>query len=263
MKKFYSEQLREIDERKLEAETIYQMAKVRLADAEKLYLKLAEFVDQKNPNEVLLTYLQNIEDKFNQFTKQQQEIYRQRLEDLEKNYLERSLLLEERLQSAIDLEKKSESRESSVVELSEMRKKLIQLTQWSDDLKNTIVSFHPKHSDDISPSAFEKYVGRIYILQGYKVEHIGGTGDQGVDLIAIDDQIRIAVQIKRYDLENRVGVTAVQEVFTGKAIHNCQEAAIVTTSAYTKAALEMAEQLQIRCIDGKAFKEIVQKLQMI
>jgi restriction endonuclease Mrr len=127
-------------------------------------------------------------------------------------------------------------------------------------LRNAILNFHPESPDDISPSAFEKYVGSIYRLLGFKVTLIGGTGDQGVDVIASADQERIAIQVKRYGFDNHVGVSAVQEVFTGKAIYNCQKAEIVTTSTFTKAAIEMAKQLDVKCLDRDAFHRLVRSV---
>ena len=92
---------------------------------------------------------------------------------------------------------------------------------------------------------------------GHKVEYLGATGDQGVDLIAINEGARVAVQVKKHDLDDQVGVSTIQEVYAGKTIHDCQDAQVITTSTFTKAALEMAEKLQVKCQKGKAFENTV------
>jgi HJR/Mrr/RecB family endonuclease len=53
---------------------------------------------------------------------------------------------------------------------------------------------------NLSPTDFEKMVGRVYEAKGYKVEHRGGSGDKGVDLMLTDSKgYHIAVQCKRYN----------------------------------------------------------------
>jgi len=97
----------------------------------------------------------------------------------------------------------------------------------------------------------------MFTLMGHRVEYLGVTGDQGVDLIAINEDVRIAVKVEKYDLDNQVGVSTIQEVYAGKTIHDCQDAQVITTSTFTKAALEMAEKLRIKCQKGKAFENTV------
>lgn len=45
----------------------------------------------------------------------------------------------------------------------------------------------------LTPTELEKFVACLYEAMGYKVEHIGKAGDNGVDVIAEKDYIRTAI----------------------------------------------------------------------
>ena len=127
------------------------------------------------------------------------------------------------------------------------------------ELKTALVACYPIESDDMSPSSFERYVGVVFKIAGFEIKHIGGSGDMGVDLIASKGDIRKAIQVKRYDRDsNTVGVKAFQEVHAGKEMHDCDEAAVITTSSFTNAAKEMAKKLRIEALDGNDFKKYVE-----
>tara|TARA_Y100001934_G_C12229645_1_gene714738 strand:- start:51 stop:977 length:927 start_codon:yes stop_codon:yes gene_type:complete len=119
----------------------------------------------------------------------------------------------------------------------------------------SILELIPKSSDDISPLGYELYLAKVHELAGYHVEHTGGTGDGGVDLILTKNSIKTAVQAKRYSLDNKVGVEAVQQVFTGKALKNCDDAIIFTTSEFTPSAIKSAEDLKIKCVDHNTIRD--------
>ena len=252
-KVFYNERLREAVKLNREADLRYQMAGIRLADAESRYLELTKLASEEDFD----GDFPKVWEELKQLARREEEAYRQRLEDLENAYQKRSLLLEDRCRQAVESEKKTELAKASVEQLNEMRHQLTQTLQWADQLRKALVRCHPKHPDDISSAAFTRYVGNMFTLMGHKVEHLGITGDQGVDLIAINEGVRIAVQVKKYDLDNQVGVSTIQEVYAGKTIHDCQDAQVITTSTFTKAALEMAEKLQVKCQKGKAFENTV------
>lgn len=66
----------------------------------------------------------------------------------------------------------------------------------------------------------------------------GGKNDRGLDvLVTLHDGRRIAVQCKRYATTNRVGAPAIYTANgTFRAYHRCDQAVIVTTSAFTRDA---------------------------
>ncbi|WP_374992129.1 restriction endonuclease [Paenibacillus sp. LHD-38] len=57
------------------------------------------------------------------------------------------------------------------------------------------------------------------------------------------NKIMTGVQCKRYS--NSVGVSAVQEVYTGASFYNCNEALLITSSSFTAPAKKMAQKLGV------------------
>lgn len=67
---------------------------------------------------------------------------------------------------------------------------------------------------------FEHYCGDLLKANGFSnIKYTEVTGDQGVDITAEKDNIKYAIQCKRYSSD--VGNQAVQEVFAGKTMYGC------------------------------------------
>lgn len=103
---------------------------------------------------------------------------------------------------------------------------------------------------------FEQLVMEIYSYFGYYIKKTATTGDQGVDLIMINGDEKIAVQCKRY--KKNINNRAIQEVFSGMYFYNCNKAMVVTSSAYTHGARKLASALNVILIDGDDLSEIFQ-----
>lgn len=76
---------------------------------------------------------------------------------------------------------------------------------------------------------FEEFLERVFIELGYHVEKTKVTGDQGVDLVVIHRNKRIAIQVKGY--VNSVSGGAIQEAYTGMACYDCNSCAVITNRA--------------------------------
>jgi len=86
---------------------------------------------------------------------------------------------------------------------------------------------------------FEDYCFKRLISTGWKVEETPNTGDQGVDLIASLDDLRVCLQCK--DHEKPVGNKAVQEIYAGKKYWSGTHAILVSKSGFTKSAYKLAK----------------------
>lgn len=104
---------------------------------------------------------------------------------------------------------------------------------------------------------FEDFMAEFLEKQGYEVEHLAGSGDQGVDLILTQGQKRIAVQLKRYTKPH--GNKPVQEVFAGRFIHKANEAWVITTSSFTPGGIEAARKTRVSLIDGDELFEWIRE----
>ena len=89
-----------------------------------------------------------------------------------------------------------------------------------------------------SGAHFEILVADLLRAMGHDARVLGGSGDQGVDVIVGYHGERVAVQCKNY--KKRVGNKPIQEVYAGARHHNCQKAWVVSPAGYTRGAEDLA-----------------------
>jgi len=85
---------------------------------------------------------------------------------------------------------------------------------------------------------FEDLCFKKLQLQGWEVKETPASGDQGVDLIASIDDLRICIQCK--DHQKAIGNKAVQEVYAGKKYWLGTHAVLISRSGFTKSAQKLA-----------------------
>ncbi len=103
---------------------------------------------------------------------------------------------------------------------------------------------------------FENFLSEVFRERGYEVQRIGGTGDQGVDLIVARGKTRIAVQAKGY-LASAVGNDAVQQVHAGMTYYGCQRSAVITNARFTSSARELAARVGCTLVEGSQMLELI------
>ncbi|CAH2032191.1 protein of unknown function [Trichlorobacter ammonificans] len=108
-------------------------------------------------------------------------------------------------------------------------------------------------ADLMSGEEFEALVGKLFTQIGYAVSYTKKSGDQGIDIIAQKQGIRIGVQAKRYS--GTVSNSAIQEVVAGKAHYNCTKAIVVTNSIFTQPAIELANSNGVILWDRNILKQ--------
>ena len=85
---------------------------------------------------------------------------------------------------------------------------------------------------------FENFIVKLFQNKGYTVSTTKISGDNGVDVIAEKEGIRIGIQAKCYS--SSVGNSAVQEVVAGLAYYGCNRGMVITSNYFTKAARDLA-----------------------
>jgi len=106
-----------------------------------------------------------------------------------------------------------------------------------------------------SGSQFEYFVAGLLRAMGHNTRVLGGSGDQGVDLIVDYQGERVAVQCKNY--EKPVGNRPVQEVYTGARHHRCQQAWVVAPAGFTNGASELAGSVGVKLFDARSIRSWV------
>lgn len=108
--------------------------------------------------------------------------------------------------------------------------------------------------DQMSGEMYEQYCAQILEGAGWEVEGTAVTGDQGVDLIAMIDDVRVCIQCKRYS--KPVGNKAVQEVVAGRTHWNGTHAVVVSNAGFTKSAQKLAESTGVLLIGDMELEDL-------
>jgi len=114
---------------------------------------------------------------------------------------------------------------------------------------------------ELSPGFFERLVVDLVVAMGYGgsrasvVQRLGKSGDEGIDGVVNEDPLGLDVvyiQAKRYAVENTIGRERIQQ-FAGALVgQGASKGVFVTTSSFTKGAIEYANKVpqRIILIDG-------------
>ena len=94
---------------------------------------------------------------------------------------------------------------------------------------------------------FENLCFQKFRSQGWEVKQTPVSGDQGVDLIASIDDLRLCIQCK--DHQKAIGNKAVQEVYTGKKYWLGTHAILISRSGFTKSAQKLASSSKVILIN--------------
>ncbi len=109
--------------------------------------------------------------------------------------------------------------------------------------------------DRMDGIAFERFLEALFRRLGYESEATQASGDYGVDVLLNKKGRRIAVQAKHYS--SPVSLQAVQEVHAGIPHYKAQEGWVITNSAFTKAARELAASTGVRLMDDAALRRVI------
>ena len=91
---------------------------------------------------------------------------------------------------------------------------------------------------------FERFCAKLLEANGFSnVNVTPGSNDQGIDILAEKQDVKYAIQCKRYSSD--VGNKAVQEVFAGKSYYGCHVGVVLTNRYFTSSAKELAAKTQI------------------
>ncbi len=109
----------------------------------------------------------------------------------------------------------------------------------------------------LTPEGFEEFVAELFEAMGYEVERVGGTGDEGADLMVKRRGTLAVVQCK-YFSRGVVGSPELQK-FLGTVHHTrSHKGYFVTTRTFTLAAEKFVAEHPIELIDGPRLVELVQ-----
>ncbi|MEK4286657.1 restriction endonuclease [Paenibacillus sp. FSL P4-0502] len=111
--------------------------------------------------------------------------------------------------------------------------------------------------DQFGGIQFEYFLKSLFMKQGFQVTMTPGSGDQGVDLILNNGSRKIAIQAKRYNVNSKVGLSAIQEVYTGMQVYGCNEAYVITTSHFTNQAINLGNKVGVKLLDRNGLQKLL------
>ena len=98
----------------------------------------------------------------------------------------------------------------------------------------------------------------MLIKLNFTCENTKTTGDQGVDIIAMKDNNKIAIQAKCYS--QPVGNHAIMEAIAGMKYYKANQCMVITNSTFTKAAKDLATANGVILWDRKILIEKLKEL---
>lgn len=127
------------------------------------------------------------------------------------------------------------------------------------ELNATLQSELYEYIQAMHDADFERLIVQLMLGLGYGAgglaKRMGGTGDGAIDGIVTEDMLGLDViylQAKRYAPDSSIGPDKIREFAGAMDAHGIIKGVFVTTSRYTKMALEYAERShkRLRLIDG-------------
>jgi hypothetical protein len=126
-----------------------------------------------------------------------------------------------------------------------------------EDINGKYAPSAPVSIANMDGHTFEHFCADLLRANGYtNVSVTAASGDQGVDILAEQGGLKFAIQCKKWSYP--IGNTAVQEVSAGKAFYKCDVAVVLTNSAFTKGAIELAEATGVLLWDGVKLQELME-----
>lgn len=111
--------------------------------------------------------------------------------------------------------------------------------------------------DDMTGSQFEQYLVGLLRHHEYSVEHVGRAGDQGCDLLLLNENRKYVCQAKCY--KGFVTNSAIQEAVAAKAYYRASECMVVTNSYFTKSARALASANGCHLIDRDELARMIRQ----
>lgn len=127
-----------------------------------------------------------------------------------------------------------------------------------DNLLDIVSAGFRNRFQNLSPFQFEKLV-QLLLDDYYKEAQLTKKGgDFGGDVICYDhEENKIVVQCKRYKKGNNVGNKYIDNVISSKIYYEADKGLIVTTSSFTKSAVEIANKADIELWDWSKLVEVL------
>ncbi|CAK7192667.1 hypothetical protein COMNV_00872 [Commensalibacter sp. Nvir] len=172
----------------------------------------------------------------------------------EKWHNERERFLESRIQFVLNEHKLSHYysllKESLILKIEEVtsRSKFIEKSLNDSD----------QYSPTMKPYDYERFCAKLLRQCGWEAMATQASGDQGADVVAVKNSIRMVIQCKLYS--SPVGNSAVQEIVAARSFYDAQHALVVSNATYTNAATQLALTNKVHLLHHDALQNFADRL---
>lgn len=122
----------------------------------------------------------------------------------------------------------------------------------------SIVSHFSSH-----PTDFEGYCANLFSRMGYNATVTPPTNDGGYDIFLERSGETAVVECKCYSSSNSIGRPALQKLYGANCIAKAKRLIFITTSQFSKNAVEYAEKTGIELIDGQQLISLLTQYKII
>lgn len=129
-----------------------------------------------------------------------------------------------------------------------------------------LLTINPDYIYKISPRKFEELIEYIYRLSGLETKLTNSTRDDGADILVwtpppvYGDDFLTIIQAKRYAKTNKVGSAEVRELIGSRLTFNADKAQIITTSDFSKPAIQTAKDKKVDLIKFYELNDEIKKI---
>lgn len=117
-------------------------------------------------------------------------------------------------------------------------------------------AYHP----NMSPHDYEEFCAKLLRRVGWEAQTTVASGDQGADVVASKNNIRLVIQCKLY--AQPVGNKAVQEVNAARSHYVANYAVVVSNADYTRSARQLASSTNVKLLHHEELQQYVHSLEV-
>lgn len=136
-------------------------------------------------------------------------------------------------------------------------KKSIERESFEKRLFEDITLSSIENLDLLNGYEFEQFLKNLFERMGFSVKQTKLSGDQGADLVLSKFGETTVVQAKR--TYNKVGNKAIQEIMAAISHYSANKGMVVTTSYFTRPAIELANSNKIELVDRNKLQILMRK----
>ncbi|MFF2878133.1 restriction endonuclease [Gottfriedia sp. NPDC057991] len=115
----------------------------------------------------------------------------------------------------------------------------------------------------LDPYEFEKFVADIFTVKGFDAIVTSKSRDGGKDIILSKENKKYIVECKRYNKKQKISRTAIQKFHSAIIDTGAEYGYFVTTSFFTKDAIEYVSNKPIVLIDLHSLSDLIEEVKHI